>query len=112
MTSRRCTTTPADLDSPPIVSCTITLEEEELRQLLNERDHLRKQVTELQVRNTELIEAERDLTRLRYQLDLSGKLGTNHVVHVLPSVKHDPECQARIDTDPLGITHCCCGAQK
>lgn len=43
----------------------ITLEEEELRQLLNERDHLRRQVTELQERNTQLIEAERELNRIK-----------------------------------------------
>ena len=86
MTSRRCTTTPADLDSPPNVSCAITLDEEELRQLLNERDHLRKQVTELQVRNTELIEAERELKRLRYQIELNGKFGLNLPVQVLPPV--------------------------
>lgn len=41
---------------------TIAIDEDEFRRLLNERDRLREQVQELQVRGTELVQECRDCT--------------------------------------------------
>jgi hypothetical protein len=42
---------------------TITIDEESLRHLLNDNDHMRKQVTELQNRGTELLMENRELKK-------------------------------------------------
>lgn len=50
---------------------TIAIDEDELRRLLNERDRLREQVTELQARGTELVQENRALVKV-VRIDADG----------------------------------------
>lgn len=93
---------------------TITIDEESLRRLLNDNDHMRKQVTELQQRGTELLMENRDLKKevtklqdgIRKHRDASGHNLCWYVPELwdlLPD-KVEPKPQIPAEAEFL---HCC-----
>jgi predicted HAD superfamily Cof-like phosphohydrolase len=73
----------------------ITIDEDDLRSLLTERDHLKKQVTELQGRMTEMVGERRDASTRIAVTSFHAKFG--YPVRYVPAVPIDGEVRFRAE---------------